>query len=166
MLLTTHAAVGVTAAALFPHQPALGFAAAFVSHFVLDAIPHSDYRILSIRRNSQDPLDEDMVFGRAFFLDMLRIGSDCCIGIIIAVSLGVGAYGLSITAALIGAIGGIAPDALQFVYWKLRIEPLTSLQRLHVAIQRWHTHSIRPLIGFPIQALIVLTLAGITVLAT
>ncbi|MDH2348696.1 hypothetical protein [Bradyrhizobium sp. SSUT77] len=43
MILSTHAIVGGAIASLIPDQPALAFVAGIVSHFVIDAIPHSDY---------------------------------------------------------------------------------------------------------------------------
>ena len=41
MILTAHTAVG-TAVGLVTRNPILGFFAGFFSHFILDAIPHSD----------------------------------------------------------------------------------------------------------------------------
>jgi hypothetical protein len=39
----------------------------------------------------------------------------------------------------IGALGGILPDALQFMYGRFPHEPLTSLQRFHIFVHgRYH----------------------------
>jgi hypothetical protein len=48
MILSTHAIVGGAIAGLFPSHPVLVAAAAFASHFAIDAIPHWDYPLHAI----------------------------------------------------------------------------------------------------------------------
>jgi hypothetical protein len=47
LTLTTHAIVGAAIASVIPAHPFFAIAAAFASHFLLDAIPHWDYPIRS-----------------------------------------------------------------------------------------------------------------------
>ena len=65
MTLTTHAIFGAGLASLMPEHPVAAFIAGFASHFVLDAIPHWDYAILS---ESVDPN-----FGKKIIVDRTLI---------------------------------------------------------------------------------------------
>lgn len=155
MTLTAHALTGAAAAALIPAHPFTGFAAGFASHFVLDAIPHWNFKPRSIR-NPEDLARIDMPFGPQFLKDMLVIGSDGLLGLVLA--LGFFAHdAVTATAALAGVAGGILPDALQFAYFKFKKEPLASLQRFHRGIQNTSkTRSLqaRPLLGIALQILL------------
>ena len=127
MTLTTHAVAGAALAALIPQHPIAGFAAGFASHFLLDAIPHYDYAILSqsIHPRMGGPVRLD----RALALDMARIGGDALLGL--ALSALIFATPSAADAVLWGAFGGILPDALQFVYGRFGQELLSPLQRFH-----------------------------------
>src|ERR1700733_12631073 len=82
LTLTTHAIVGAAIASAIPTYPSLAIAAAFVSHFLLDAIPHWDYPILSDSVNPN--VAAAMKYDRALLADMLRIGTDAMLGIALA----------------------------------------------------------------------------------
>lgn len=153
MTLTTHAIVGTAAAHLFAINPIISFSAGFVSHFLLDAIPHRDYRIFSMRNQTDDPINEDMIFGKDFLIDTLRIGSDFILGMLLAFLISMKFLPLELPLIFAGALGGIAPDALQFLYWKIRREPLTSLQKFHLGIQK--PLNVPILISWLLQGLIV-----------
>lgn len=134
MTLTTHAVIGAAAASMVPEHPVLAFAVAFASHFVVDAIPHWHYPVRSIQKNKHDRMKNDMVIGRHFAGDVAMIGFDALLGM--AISLLAFSYFLHLSPMLIliGVVGGILPDPLQFVYWKFRHEPVKSLQRLHMGV--------------------------------
>lgn len=133
MILTTHAIVGASVAQLFPAHPAVAFAAGFVSHFILDSFPHWDYDLASARRDNDGHV-KDLAVNAAFARDLLKIAFDFVIGFV-SVYFFLGQVGNE-SQLLWGAIGGVAPDFLQFVYFKLRVWPLTKLQRFHQYIQR------------------------------
>lgn len=130
MTLATHAVVGAAAASFFPASPLLAAGAAFASHYLIDAIPHGHYRLFSLR-HAERPLENDMQFGRLFIVDLLRTGADFTIGIALSLFLFSGSEN-GILIPLIGVVAGVLPDPLQFAYWKIRREPLTSLQRFHI----------------------------------
>ena len=69
MTLATHAIVGAAAARLFSFHPAAAFLAAFASHFLIDAIPHWDYHLKSLRYNREHPLESDILVNRDFIFD-------------------------------------------------------------------------------------------------
>lgn len=159
MTLTTHAIVGAASAQLFPAHPALAFSAGFVSHLAIDSLPHWDYEILSLKHDERDPLSDDMVLGKKFLFDLVRIGSDALLGLVFSLLIFFYFFHTStVTLILIGAAGGIFPDFLQFVYWKTRSKILTPLQRFHIWIQEGKSLHIHPLAGLSLQFAMVIVL--------
>lgn len=136
MILSSHALVGAALASLMPAHPVTAFAVGFVSHFALDAIPHADY---PIRSRSVDPdIGAPMALDAALVWDVLTIGFDGLFGLLAAVFLF--SSPINYWAILLGAIGAMLPDPLQFVYAHFPHEPLRTLQRFH----RW-VHTDRPI---------------------
>ncbi len=137
MTLTTHAITGAAIASSMPSHPVLGFAAGFASHFLLDAIPHWDlsYLLKSTKKNSDgSTLDIDMNLNKKFLQDLLMVGVDGLIGLILVYIIFLFYGKISIIALLCGATGGVMPDFLAFVQMKFRHEPFTSLLRFHLWI--------------------------------
>lgn len=143
MVLTAHTITGVALASMVPDKPLVGFAVGFLSHFVLDAMPHWDYTLKSLVEDRHNPMNKDMVIGKEFFIDLLKISFDAIFGLLMSYLV----FGLylkySFLVILCGAVGAMMPDALQFVYMKLRHEPFISLQRLHVFVDANNTFTIR-----------------------
>ncbi|MDP3999004.1 MAG: hypothetical protein Q8P76_00200 [bacterium] len=155
MTLTTHAIVGAAAAQIFPSQPWLAFFAGFISHFIIDTIPHRDYSLSSLTESADDPLAADMAINKNSIKDFLKVGFDASLGIVLASFIFTNFYESTLLLAIIGAVGGIVPDGLQFAYWKMRIEPLKSLQRFHIWIQRHSPLNVPWLTSLSHQALII-----------
>ena len=157
MILATHAIAGAALAAAMPGQPVLAFAAGAASHFLLDAIPHWDYELRSSRKDEKNPLNNDIVIGRDFWFDLIKLGADTFVGLTLSwfffQSFFIGQLGLSTFA--MGAVGGLLPDLLQFVYFKLRSPWLTALQRFHQWIHADHDHKLEPVIGIISQAFLI-----------
>jgi hypothetical protein len=128
MILTTHAIVGAALASFLPSHPAAAFVVGFASHFALDAIPHVDYPIKS--RSVNPRIGAPMALDRALLQDAVTIGFDGLFGVTAALLLF--ASSVSFWAILMGAIGAILPDPLQFVYTRWPHEPLRTLQRFHL----------------------------------
>lgn len=154
MTLGTHAAVGAAVAALVPGNPIGAFVLGFISHFLLDSIPHWDYKLLSLEKKGEDKMMVDMRLDRTFILDLVRIGFDILIGFVVAYFL------FRNTAAfpyvlLWGSIGAMLPDVLQFVYFKWKNGPLKHLQRFHIFIHaEGKIHD--PVKGISFQVIVVL----------
>jgi hypothetical protein len=155
MTLTTHGVVGAAlASTLAPHSPSAALLVAFGSHFLLDALPHWDYPLRSATKDPANELNNDLVLGRAFLFDLVKIGLDFCLGL---------ALGLVIAGSLTnyfwpvaGALAAMLPDFLQFVYFKWRRWPLTALQRFHLWIHTCHRLTGRPFLGIVSQLLLIL----------
>ncbi|MCL4405044.1 hypothetical protein M1295_00475 [Patescibacteria group bacterium] len=144
MILATHAIVGAAVGRLFDN-PWLSLAAGYLSHYALDAIPHSQYHLVSQVSEDSNPLDDDIVIDRRFLGDLILIGTDCIGGFLLALFIfqgGLG-YNAATISLLAGAAGGVLPDFLQFLYFKIKVEPLTALQKIHNKI-----HAQKELHGF------------------
>jgi len=136
MILVTHAIVGGAIGRLIPSHPILAFFLGFLSHFAADAIPHWHYPLISFKHNPKNPMQADMTMNKWFLFDLFNIGIDCLAGLVLSViffhpSLSLNTALISIIA---GAIGGVAPDALQFIYWKMPNKPLIALQKFHITL--------------------------------
>lgn len=130
MTLTTHAVTGAAIASLIPQYPIIVFCAAFASHFIIDAIPHWDYPIVS---SSVNPLIGDkMKYDKDLLQDTIVIGGDILLGIFLSLWLfaSPGSFGI----IFLGACSGMLPDPLHFFYARFRHEPLVTLQRFHLWI--------------------------------
>ena len=161
MILSTHALVGAAIANLLPAHPGAAFVLGFASHFALDAIPHADY---PLRSASLDPkIGAPLRFDRALLQDAITIGADGLLGLVFAFVLFASAENQ--WTILLGAIGAMLPDAIQFLHARLPREPLRSLQRLH----RWaHTKTEineRVVLAIASQVLLVVAFSAVSVAA-
>lgn len=165
MTLATHAIVGAAFAELFPTHPIGAFAAGFASHLAIDSLPHWDYLPLSLRKDKERPLETDMVVGKNFLKDSLKIGLDALIGMIIAISIfNYFFHTAPLSITTIGAIAGILPDPLQFVYYKTRSQLLLPLQRFHVWVQKGKSLDVKPWIGVSLQLVLVIIICTVILL--
>jgi len=143
MTLTTHALVGAAAASFFPAHPYVAFAAGFVSHLAIDALPHWDegsYMLRSVRVTGAGKTDRDMVIGKDFISDFTYLGFESLVGILAAVFIFFGWLHAPLAIVLVGAVAGLLPDAMHFIYFKTRSILLTDFERFHSYIQREHTN--------------------------
>jgi hypothetical protein len=158
MILTTHAVVGAGLASFVPEHPAVAFVVGFGSHFILDAIPHVDYPIRS--RSINPRIGAPMAFDRALLQDILTIGFDGLFGVVAALFLF--SSTTNFWAILLGAVGAMLPDPLQFAFTRWPHEPLRTLQRFHL----W-AHSKKKIdsavFGASTQAAFVALVVGLTV---
>jgi hypothetical protein len=167
MTLTTHAIVGAAVASTLPNHPVLGFAVGFASHFLLDAMPHWDYKLRSATENPNNPLAKEITLNKDFIFDLFKMGCDAIFGALVGLFLfGIPNFNLnSILSSMIvwGIIGGLTPDALQFVYFKWKHEPMISLQKFHAV---WIHSKIkldnRPVLGISLQIILIIVVVAIT----
>jgi hypothetical protein len=155
MTLTTHAVVGATLATLTPN-PVLGFIIGFGSHYFLDAIPHWSYAVESIKKDEKNSLNTSMTISKDSYNDLLKIGIDGIFGLLLSFVLVGMFHSHSFLVILMGALGGMTPDALQFCYWNWKHEPLITFQRLHNWAHTSKRIDDKPVIGILSQVLIIL----------
>ncbi len=153
MTLGTHAVVGAAVVVAVSGHPILGAVLAFASHFILDAIPHWDYAILS---ESANPLgNSKFSLNSTFVKDLARIGLDACIGLAIVIFFFYRYRFDLLDQALIGAVFAMLPDPLQFAYRLFPKEPLVSLQKFHIWIHAKIRLNDKPVLGPLLQVILV-----------
>ncbi len=130
MVLSTHIVIGAAVAQLFPNHPILAFAAGWGSHYLMDSIPHWDYKLKSAETGHNNKII-DLKFGKDFLRDLVKIVIDVLLGFAIVLGFIALLPGQNYLATLLGIMGGVLPDALQFVYFKFRHEPFIGLKKLH-----------------------------------
>ena len=145
MVLATHLVTGGALGQVISN-PVLAFLSGFLSHFLLDAIPHWDYHLASLQKNPSDKLDTNMVINHDFVLDLAKIFLDILIGVVLVL-----VFQLSLWAA----IGAVLPDFLQFAYFKLKWPVLRWLQAFHVWIHAEKRLDNQPVLGPFLQILLV-----------
>lgn len=153
MTLTTHSVIGAMVAGTLATQPTLAIIGAFGSHFLLDAIPHWDYRLLS---NVEKVKGIKLVFGRAFCWDLFRVGLDALLGLVLSLVvwflLGQDYFWLIIIGGLIATL----PDYLQFVYSKFNWSILGWLQMWHDYCHTNYKLNGRFLLGIGSQGILIM----------
>ena len=155
MTLTAHAITGAAVASLTPNKPLLGFAVGFVSHFVLDAIPHWGYFLGSMKMDKNNPANDEMIINHKFWQDLLKISFDGVVGFLISYLIFGLYFKYSFFIVLCGVVGAILPDALQFISIKWRREPFTGLRRFHLWLQSGINLDDKPILGVLSQAIVV-----------
>ena len=155
MVLTAHAITGTALASLTPNEPLVGFTVGFLSHFILDAVPHWDYFLRSMKKDENNPMNNNMTINADFWRDLLKIGFDAMLGISLAYLIFGFYMKYSTLIILCGVIGAMMPDALQFAYMKWKHEPLTSLRRFHLWIHSKISLNNNPVIGILSQIVFV-----------
>lgn len=133
MTLGTHIVVAGAAGALFLGNPIAAFFAGIASHFAVDAIPHWDWPIKSIETTGEKSTDGKIGGSlNAVVRDFSVAGLDVFWGVVV-LSVAASFFNISIFSFWFFAVvaGGILPDALQFLYFMVKREPLTTIQRFH-----------------------------------
>src|SRR5579872_4194563 len=110
MTLTTHALAGAAVATIFPAHPVAGFFAGFASHFVLDAIPHWDYKLASVH-DGEGTRKTELIMGPDLWKDVMKVSFDALLGFVLALLLFGNGMSMAV-AALAGAFGALFPDGL------------------------------------------------------
>lgn len=166
MTLATHAVVGGAVASLFPSHPIIAFFAGFFSHFVLDAIPHWDYKILSAYANPDVAMSVNKAeFGgsgkikadKYFISDLLRIGTDASLGIFITLLVWHPTTIIQLEILALGVFGAILPDFLQFVYTRFPYQPMIFIQNFQNFMQAKYKLNDKPILGIFLQAVVMIT---------
>lgn len=157
MILISHGIIGAAVGRLFPAHPLLAFLAGMATHYAMDAIPHWEYKLLSVFRDDNTGFKKARI-GIRFAIDILSALLDLLAGGVLSFLIFSGDFaGDGLPASLIaGIIGGILPDGFQFLHMlfpKFRL--LATHQTFHNRIHARRRLNDRPLVGIPLQAAIV-----------
>ena len=127
MILLTHSIAGAALAAT-QKDPLLAILVGFLSHFVLDVVPHWEYKIKPLQ---EDPLSREALPAyRKIVIDGLS-------GVAVPLALFVLWQDADFWLVFSGIIGAMLPDALQGVhlFWRSN-RPVAALYRFHHSIQQ------------------------------
>lgn len=159
MTLTTHIIIAeVVARPLARLNPIFGFIVGILSHYLLDAIPHWDYKLKSSLANENRlPGEKKIRFTReSFWPDVAKTALDTFIGLIIILFL-MPPKSIHETVFLLAtAFGGVLPDFLQGAYGSGYAEFLKPVQKFHDTMHTKIKLGPYPLIGVPFQIFIIL----------
>lgn len=165
MILTTHAVAGATTAILLRQNPWLALLGAFLSHFLLDMIPHWHYPIRSLKHDRLNPMNNVLLFNGDFAKDVIKTGIDSGIGVLLAVLPVAVFFPERVEIALLGALAGILPDFLQLLFHIFPRSPLYYLQWFHQRIHARIRLKFSLVTGIGFQTLLVILFLGITITA-
>lgn len=138
MILSTHAVVGSSISHAFSLNPVGSFAVGFISHFVLDAIPHWDYPTYFFNGTKGKTISKCKIF----IIDGIKIILDIAGGTVIPTILfyqGDGNF-----AFICGALGGMAPDFFHILYRLFPHKLISKINDFHhfchtrIKLKDWH----------------------------
>ena len=155
MLLAPHILVGAAVAAS-TSNPLLGIVFAFLSHFILDRIPHWEYSV--------EPLRNISAKGLLYVAPILRrVAIDLTAGfVVLIIAVAISPNDIPFTAWALGGFFGILPDGLSFLLFIRRKNGLwgSILKVFYLIHQKVHFDKktgLPPLrIGLSTQAIAVL----------
>lgn len=152
MILTPHAIVGAALTNMFPNEPILGFSLAFISHYVLDFLPHIDYDVKHFLHKEPKTIKSIFIDAKARF-HFLLIVLDFSIALILCVMFFVrNEKSLFLTA--LGILGGLLPDFFQFLYHKNKKQPWVFLQKIHDKIHHLLDYKKNGFLGLLLELVI------------
>jgi hypothetical protein len=151
MIITTHAVVGATVTNFLKFNPPLALGAALASHFLLDAIPHYDYQLVSLTKNK---ISRSFKLDHHLWLkDIKKLGLD----ILLTFTLVYFFWPPSTSGYLVYLGIGLAilPDGLHFLSYLINSWLTNIITRFH---QFTHTswRLVNPIWGLFWQSLIIL----------
>jgi hypothetical protein len=147
MILSVHATFGAAIASLVPSHPLIGFGLGFASHFILDAIPHRDYELISVEKGG-----EGKVNAINFITNKLKVIRDVSLasldGIVgICLSFLLFFNPLYPWSFLLGAIGGLTPDIIVFMFLILQHKSLNLFFSFHSSFDSKLNKKLKQKIG-------------------
>ena len=126
MILSTHSVVGAGVAYAITGNPFVAFLVGFTSHFILDAMPHWEYSFSEKFRN----LDFK---SKNFWVDGIKISLDFFVGFILVLLFLQGSFSINYV-IWAGFLGGVLPDAIQFIGFNPKLKPFFWFRKIHTKI--------------------------------
>ncbi|MBI4085364.1 MAG: hypothetical protein HY432_02580 [Candidatus Liptonbacteria bacterium] len=163
MILATHAVVGAASAIVFRDNPAIALTVAFLSHFVLDAIPHWHYRLLSRIIDASLQFGEKLNFNGEFLKDTFRTGIDFGVGLVISLAISQSFYPDYFWLTAFGAFAGALPDLLQVIYERFPNTPLYHFKKFHENVHAKTSLDEQPLVGISQQIIVSIAAAFVMI---
>ncbi len=119
MILTPHLLVGAAIGSKV-HSWWAVIILSIASHYILDAIPHFEYRVRFLKNKT---------FNRDLAVDSLKLGADFAVGFFTVFYLG--ANSINFQNMALGMAAAVLPDFLQFLYFMTKTEVGAFFQKIH-----------------------------------
>lgn len=160
MILSVHATFGAAVASLVPTHPVAGFTLGFISHLVLDAIPHQDYKLVSVESDPNKKIKAIDLIQKKFALvrDIILVSFDALAGFCLAFMFFFNPEHPWIF--FIGAFGALLPDGLTFLYLLFKHKALSHFFDFHTDFIHYKIHMNQAL-GVLLQFFTISILIGI-----
>jgi hypothetical protein len=164
MILSVHATFGAAVASLVPNHPVMGFVLGFASHLALDAIPHQDYKLVSMETDPNQKLKTIDLIQEKFALarDVLFVSFDALVGFCLAFMFFFNPAHPTIF--FIGAFGALLPDGLTFLYLLFKHKALSHFFDFHTDFIHYKIH-LNQVLGIILQFFTIAILIGILMIA-
>ncbi len=164
MTLSTHIVVGAAAAKVFSTNPVQAFFVGMITHYILDSVAHWDYPLAAFSWNKEKPTETKISFTAALYTDIAKVLTDVALGfaLVTFATSGFSVHNFWLLAA--GAVGGVMPDFIQFLYGVWKNGVLRWLQKFHHSMHSKKDFNNRPIVGVPLQV-VVMMLAGLVLWA-
>lgn len=171
MILSSHIIVASAATNYFVNQPvsflnsAIIFIISLISHYLLDAIPHWDYKLLSILDN--DSKTEKVFIAKKIFIikDLAKNFLDGGLGLAIAFFIiGGQFYFKKIFMIGIIVLGSLLPDLLEVFYIIFKKFSPAVFHSFHSHFHTNYRFKNQPAKGIILQIIVVAAIAAILVL--
>ncbi|MEK7390614.1 MAG: hypothetical protein AAB635_00575 [Patescibacteria group bacterium] len=172
MTLATHIVTGAAVAKIFTANPVQAFLVGCLSHYVLDSIIHWDYKLRAFSSESNSysmddsssiddsfSMEKKVRFNKFLLGDIAKVLFDAFLGFLIVfliVSLATDRLANGdMFIMLFGAVGGVIPDFLQFLYGIRKNQFLRGLQKFHHFMHAKRKLNDRPVLGISLQIFII-----------
>lgn len=170
MILSVHFIAGAAITKLIPNK-LIAYPLAFLSHFILDSLPHTDYSLRGIASGWKK---------KNFYESIFSLILDTLFGIAFIIIWGLTFDKFNITSALVGGFLGVLPDFLNLVSYMfhkknfllfIKGRPLTDLEEFKTKTQNryyrfhhWMHHKPNPTNGIGVVTQLVIFLTALIVL--
>lgn len=116
MFLTVHAPLGIIIGQ-HVNDPLLAFTLGFISHYLLDIIPHGD-------------TDVPQKYKNPIYIALAGLIDSACLTVLLIFLL-LNNIGLITPSIILGTVGAILPDLFQLFYYKYRGRNSAKIQGIH-----------------------------------
>ena len=152
MILVTHGIVGGAIGAVSGSLP-VAIVGGFISHLILDRIPHWDYELKSVSDRVGN-VNTTIKEGGVSKIDIAKVATDGLLGLFVPLLLA-SYLDLSFLLVFLGAGFAILPDFLTFVYFKTHAKMLKGFIWFHIEyLQGGLRLDGRPIFGLFTQSIV------------
>jgi len=158
IITATAVAVPLATGPITPTSAIIIFLVAFCSHYLLDLIPHWDYKLMSIKtccgKEKKGYIEKDKLK-----IDLLRMTIDGLLGVFVSsiiISLSSLGTGEKIIVLLIIIPTSILPDMIEVINIFFKKQPVAFLHKIHLFFHRKNIFMGQPQKGVPLQIVVIL----------